>query len=75
MPYLIWSDEHEAWWRPNCRGYTTKVSEAGGYTFAEAAEIVVPHIPPGEQIAVTVPEGANVTAVAERFLKLKWGDK
>jgi hypothetical protein len=69
MPYLIWSDEHEAWWRPDHRGYTTDVNEAGAYTFYEAAEIVVDHVPPGEEISVKVPPGEDISVVGERFLK------
>ncbi len=33
---LIWSHQHEAWWRPNGRGYTTNPLEAGRYTRAAA---------------------------------------
>lgn len=50
--YLIWSHEHGAWWGPNGNGYVNDLRAAGRYTFAEAAEIVVPHIPPGEEVAV-----------------------
>lgn len=32
----IWSDEHQAWWRPNRAGYTAYREAAGIYTFAEA---------------------------------------
>ena len=31
MKFRIWSVEHKAWWRPNCRGYTTTPGEAGIY--------------------------------------------
>lgn len=50
--YLIWSHEHDQWWRPNREGYTPRIEEAGRYTFDEVAEVVVPHIPPGEEVAV-----------------------
>jgi hypothetical protein len=39
--YVIWSFEHEAWWRPGRWGYTRELAEAGHYTQAEAAQIVV----------------------------------
>lgn len=39
MKYLIWSNEHNAWWRPNGNGYTKSIEEAGRYTFERAAEI------------------------------------
>ena len=29
--WLIWSNEHGAWWRPAKRGYTTVIAEAGLY--------------------------------------------
>jgi hypothetical protein len=32
----IWSDEHKAWWRPNCQGYTAYATDAGIYTFSDA---------------------------------------
>jgi hypothetical protein len=38
--YMIWSNEHGAWWRPNERGYTTLLHEAGSYTFEEMRKIV-----------------------------------
>jgi len=37
--YLIWSNEHAAWWGPDNRGYTKRVSEAGCYTHTEALRI------------------------------------
>lgn len=30
--YLIWSIEHQAWWKPQDWGYTSNVNEAGRYT-------------------------------------------
>lgn len=38
--YLIWSNEHHAWWKPGCRGYTTLTHLAGRYTELEARRIV-----------------------------------
>lgn len=37
---LIWSFEHDAWWKPGRCGYTTNVAEAGHYAEIEAKEIV-----------------------------------
>ena len=34
--YLIWSNEHRAWWRPNSRGYTLQLEKAGRYSRDEA---------------------------------------
>ena len=34
--YLIWSNEHGAWWRPNAAGYTMRIEEAGRYSREEA---------------------------------------
>jgi hypothetical protein len=30
--WLIWSNEHGAWWRPQASGYTRNIGEAGRYT-------------------------------------------
>lgn len=37
--YLIWSNEHRAWWRANSAGYTTSLTEAGRYTRPEALDL------------------------------------
>ena len=38
--WLIWSNEHNAWWAPNQRGYSVKRYNAGTYTFEDAKSIV-----------------------------------
>ena len=38
--WLVWSNEHNAWWRPKSRGYTDDIRAAGIYTHARAHEIV-----------------------------------
>lgn len=40
LEWLIWSNEHGAWWGPGHRGYVTKRSEAGRYTYDTALQIV-----------------------------------
>lgn len=37
--YLIWSEEHGAWWRPNSCGYTKSLKEAGQYSYDGAFKI------------------------------------
>ena len=39
MTYLIWSNEHSAWWMPNSRGYTVSRAAAGRYSLEEATRI------------------------------------
>lgn len=34
--YLVWSNEHRAWWRPNNSGYTIHFEQAGRYSRDEA---------------------------------------
>ena len=38
--WLIWSNEHRAWWKAGHHGYTTSKLEAGKYTQQEAVNIV-----------------------------------
>jgi len=38
--YVIWSIEHQAWWRPGRRGYAETLEHAGHYTADEARAIV-----------------------------------
>ncbi len=33
---FIWSDEHNAYWRPNGCGHTVRISAAGTYDFEDA---------------------------------------
>lgn len=37
--YLVWSNEHHAWWKPDERGYTRIIERAGRYTRAAALTI------------------------------------
>lgn len=50
--YLIWSHEHGLWWGPNERGYVESVRAAGRYSRAQVADIVLDHVPAGEEVAV-----------------------
>jgi hypothetical protein len=34
--FLIWSEEHGAWWAPASRGYTRSMKRAGRYSKDEA---------------------------------------
>jgi hypothetical protein len=38
--FLIWSIEHDAWWRPGGHGYTRELEQAGHYSEGEARKIV-----------------------------------
>lgn len=37
--YLIWSNEHNAWWGENHSGYPSNIKHAGRYSFDEAIKI------------------------------------
>ena len=39
MKYLIWSNEHEAWWKPVGHGYTINRGDAGYYDLEQAIDI------------------------------------
>lgn len=51
--YLIWSDEHKAWWAPDGCGYVQTVREAGRYDAENAARIIANDIMHEERL---VPE-------------------
>ncbi len=38
--WVIWSEEHAAWWGPERRGYTDSLAQAGRYPQEEALTIV-----------------------------------
>ena len=38
--FLVWSNQHGMWWRPEQIGYTQIIDEAGRYSRSMAAEIV-----------------------------------
>jgi hypothetical protein len=62
ITYLIWSNEHGRWWRPNKAGYTSRISAAGRYRQDEACAIVDDanrHLPNGaepREVMVLSPE-------------------
>jgi hypothetical protein len=37
--YLIWSNEHRAWWGPGHHGYVRELSRAGRYSRPNALDI------------------------------------
>jgi hypothetical protein len=39
--WLIWSNEHRAWWGPAQHGYVFSRADAGRYTFQKAMQIVM----------------------------------
>ena len=38
--YLIWSNQHQMWWRPARSGYTGHIEEAGRYERGHADRLV-----------------------------------
>jgi hypothetical protein len=40
MNWYIWSFEHKQWWRPQHRGYTSHLNEAGLYSSDEVCTII-----------------------------------
>lgn len=44
--YLIWSNEHRAWWGSDRAGYVSRLSQAGRYSQADAL-LVCTHAIPG----------------------------
>jgi hypothetical protein len=40
MRYLIWSQEHQGFWKENSLGYTQNILEAGRYSEQESIDIL-----------------------------------
>ncbi len=40
-PYVVWSNEHHAWWGWDRRGYCGKLSDAGQYSRDDALKICI----------------------------------
>ena len=63
--WLIWSNEHGAWWRPAGCGYIRVIEEAGRYSRSEAQEIcdgANRYLPKGtkpNEVMVLSPEGVS----------------
>lgn len=49
--FYIYSGEHNAYWRPGYRGYTTKLSEAGRYSLNDAKS-ATDHCGPEKKIKI-----------------------
>ncbi len=76
--YLIWSNEHRAWWGPGRHGYTTNTDMAGRYSEVEATEIVLnanryqkPDLPPNEimVLAPAEPDLSDIPELDEQWFK------
>lgn len=50
-PTLIWSGEHQAWWRAPANGYTADILAAGVYPYEEAHK-KTSHCGPEKRIAL-----------------------
>lgn len=80
--YVIWSDEHRAWLKPNRWGYTRQLHEAGRYGPTEAAwicteanEYWIRHREPGlpPEVVVTAPEHEHVGPLPyQTIVDLTW---
>ena len=60
MKFYIWSQEHEAWWKPGGMGYTRRRLLAGRFTIEEALNFRLDScegdIPQGADLLVPVNE-------------------
>ena len=71
--FVIWNWEHQAWWAPDQQGYTEQLAQAGRYTFDEAAEIIIGHIPAGEEVAMVEAEALQTGIPIKDFVD--WMDR
>lgn len=57
--FLIWSEEHGAWWRPSRWGYSQRIRDAGQYSAEQAEQICRDANFGGRfyELAIPVPDG------------------
>jgi len=72
--YLIYSREHNAFWRPGSRGYTHLVEDAGRYALDEAIEICLDandsvHASDPEEVVVGCPDAIQSLEAEVRRLR------
>ena len=65
--FLIWSNEHRAWWGPGRHGYVESIGAAGRYSEAEALDICTNAIPGTSRAIGMLPE-LPVSATHARWL-------
>lgn len=68
--YLIWSNEHRAWWGPGRRGYVKRIADAGRYSESAALEICTNALPGrrGDEPLPEIPVPLDlVTFILQRF--------
>lgn len=53
LVYLLWSQAHTAWWKPDGRGYHVDIDEAGRFSEADAIRYVVASAQSGIRDKVT----------------------
>lgn len=50
--YLVWSNEHKAWWGPAYHGYVEGLRKAGRYTRSQALAICRDAIPTAMHVGI-----------------------
>ena len=62
--WLVWSNQHGAWWRPNRSGYTLDVAAAGRYALSDALQCAAARsrCPDGVPPEVIVPSPELIAA-------------
>lgn len=63
--WLVWSDDHGGWWKPNHRGYTRDIAMAGRYTLRQAQDIVIRAACPSADLVT----GSITDAFPERMVR------
>lgn len=58
MRWVVWSEEHGAWWAPGWNGYVTSLARAGRYDKQEALDIMerANRLPKGRIYEVAMPD-------------------
>jgi hypothetical protein len=71
--YVVWSNEHNAWWMVGGFGYVNRLSGAARYTRAEAVQICINAMPGARKVLHEIPVRLADIATMSAFFRAEFG--